>query len=100
MQRLSRFSLAVAAAVLLVAHSPGAWSAEPQHIAPCGATSSVAIAAAEKALRSGRDEDERAALLCVVQALQTVETRLKAVEAGNKKPKALIAPNGAWRNQP
>jgi hypothetical protein len=99
MQRFLRLSLAVAAALLLVAHSPSARSAESKNTeaTACGSSAREAIAAGKKALRSQSREDEHAAIVCLIEALSSVEARLEALE--DRKSEALVAPKGAWRNQ-
>jgi hypothetical protein len=94
MQRFSRFSLAIAAALFLLLNSPGAWSAEPQSIksSSCGTSSQEAIAAAEKALNSKDVGAEHTALGCILQAVKALEAAQPIVPRGEDHHPVLRLP--------
>jgi hypothetical protein len=97
MQRLLPFTTAIAVGFLLILHSSGAWSAEPnsRRVTGCPAGPARAVDAAEEAVRR---HDEHTAIGCLIEALRAAEAR--APEAKSQKQETLIAPKGAWRNQP
>src|SRR6185369_3447142 len=96
MQRAPRFIAAFVVAFLLLLHGPGAAAAVSGQIQPvaCKAEASRALGAAEDALRQG---DQPRAIACLIEALR--ELKQAAADTGTQTPKALIAPQGAWRNQ-
>jgi hypothetical protein len=92
MQSVAPASAAVLAAAFLLLHGSGAWGAETKP--SCGASTQEAIASAQRALNNKSPDEQRAAISCLIQALNAVDARLHAVEAA-----ALIAPKSEGRNQ-
>jgi hypothetical protein len=97
MQRLPPFTTAIAVVFLLILQSSGAWSAESnsKKVTGCPGAPARAVDAAEDALRR---HDEHTAIACLIEALRAARSR--APEAKSQKQETLIAPKGAWRNQP
>jgi hypothetical protein len=93
MQRFAPASAAVLVAAFLLLHSSGAWAAEPTP--GCGTSAHEAIASAQRALNNKSADVQRAAIVCLIQALTAVDARLHAVESGAAVPTVLIAPKSA-----
>jgi hypothetical protein len=74
--------------------APRAHSAEPAHAAPpsCGASSSEAIAAAEKALAESSPEGQKRALACLIAAVKVLEAERLDVVQGKEKTRLLLVP--------
>lgn len=94
MQRVAPASTAVLAAAFLLLHSSGAWSAEraPTIAARCGTSAHEAIASAQRALNSKSPDEQRAAIACLIQALDAVEARVRALETGARQPDVMVVP--------
>jgi hypothetical protein len=97
MQRLCRFSVAIAASVFLLLQSPGASGAEsakPPASNNCGVSSREAIASAEKALAEKSAESETRALVCLLAAVKALEVQRLDVVRGKDTAHLLSVPRG------
>ena len=92
MRGIASFSLAVTASLLLLLNSPGARAAEltTTETRACGTDAHEAIAAAERALAS--NDDERRALVCVVEVLKLLEAAEPITLRGHENHPVLRAP--------
>jgi hypothetical protein len=89
-RRSLSFLLLIASALLIAPPSSRAQSKPPINSQNCGASVEENLTAAQKALQSN-DATARVALVCVIEAENDLDKRLKAVESRNASG-ALTAP--------
>jgi hypothetical protein len=97
--RTLSFLIPIALALLIAPSSSRAQTKQPINSPTCGATVEENIVAAQKALQSN-DAAARGALVCLLQATDALNDRLRDVEQGRSKRGTLTAPTTSYTLQP